>query len=95
MEKLLRLKQVLDVTGLGKSAIYDNIARGLFPAPVRIGERAVAWPQSKVQDWIARRPPANRQITLSRPGKATNPSIAMPVSVTTTRIRTRWIVTPG
>lgn len=56
MDKLLRIRDVQNATGLGRSAIYAKIARGHFPAPVMIGERAVAWPASKVQDWIEQRP---------------------------------------
>lgn len=78
MEKLLRLKDVRDMTGLGKSAIYDKIARGQFPAPVLISERAVAWHQSKVQHWIAQRPLANRQFVAALesavPGRLPTPS---------------------
>jgi prophage regulatory protein len=40
---LARLPVVLRVTGLGRSTIYRWIAAGSFPAPVRLGTRAVAW----------------------------------------------------
>ena len=55
LEKLLRLPEVTDRTGLRRAAIYDAIKRGVFPRPVRIGRRAVAWPESEVQAWIAER----------------------------------------
>eukprot|EP01034_Spumella_vulgaris_P024072 gene24072-30374_t len=44
--KLLRLHGVEEKTGLKKSAIYAAMANkdDPFPAPVRIGARAVAWP---------------------------------------------------
>ena len=43
IERLMRLREVLNHTGLGRSTIYAMIARGDFPAPVKIGIQAVAW----------------------------------------------------
>ena len=54
-EKLLRLPEVVRQTGLRRAAIYARIQEGIFPSPVKIGKRAVAWPESKVQAWIADR----------------------------------------
>jgi prophage regulatory protein len=39
-------------TGLGRSTIYKYIAEGMFPKPVSLGARAVAWVESEVEDWI-------------------------------------------
>lgn len=55
MERLLRLKIVIDCTGLGRSSIYRKIDDGTFPAPIRIGARAVAWVENDVQKWIEER----------------------------------------
>jgi prophage regulatory protein len=38
-----RLPTVLAATGLGRSTVYRLIAAGAFPAPVRLGPRAVGW----------------------------------------------------
>jgi len=54
-EKLLRLPDVMRQTGLRRAAIYARIREGIFPPPVKIGKRAVAWPESEVQAWIAER----------------------------------------
>jgi len=54
-EKLLRLPAVMSQTGLRRAAIYARVRDGLFPPPVKIGKRAVAWPESEVQAWIAER----------------------------------------
>jgi prophage regulatory protein len=50
--RLLRLTEVKHQVGLGRSAIYDQIKRGHFPAPVHIGARAVAWPSDQIDSWI-------------------------------------------
>ena len=51
-----RLPTVLAATGLGRSTIYRLIADGSFPAPVRLGPRAVAWRWSDLDQWTHSRP---------------------------------------
>ena len=53
--KLIRLPQVEDRTGLGKSSIYAGVKARTFPAPVRLSARAVAWKEQDVDEWIASR----------------------------------------
>ena len=55
-EHHLRRPQVEVATGLSRSSIYAMMDAGDFPRPVRIGKRAVAWPQSAVEAWLAQRP---------------------------------------
>ncbi|GIU03650.1 AlpA family transcriptional regulator [Shewanella glacialipiscicola] len=50
--KLIRLKDVIDCTGLARSTIYKYIDEGSFPKSVALGGRAVAWVESEIQDWI-------------------------------------------
>ena len=54
-DRLLRRPQVLAMTGLSKALLYDLMEHGLFPRPVRIGRRAVAWWQSEVVAWMESR----------------------------------------
>lgn len=51
-EALLRRPQVQAITGLSRSTLYDFISKGIFPCPVRLGLRSVAWKQSEVTAWI-------------------------------------------
>jgi prophage regulatory protein len=51
----LRLKQVIAATGMSRSWLYDAIRRGVFPAPIQLGARAVAWDSLAVADWQAAR----------------------------------------
>ena len=61
-DRLLRRSSVEEVTGLSKASIYRLMHEGSFPPPVRIGTRAVAWPQSAIVEWIeARKAEALRQ----------------------------------
>ncbi len=56
-ERLLRRPEVEARTGLARSTIYDYLARGVFPSPVSIGPRIVAWRSSDIDDWIEKRVP--------------------------------------
>ena len=55
-EKHLRRPAVEEATGLSRSTIYEMMDRGEFPRPIRVGRRAVAWPESSVLAWLAKRP---------------------------------------
>ena len=50
--RLLRLPEVMNKTGYGKAWIYRLINEGLFPQPVKIGVRAIAFIESEIDDWI-------------------------------------------
>jgi len=54
-DKHLRRAAVEDLTGLARSTIYDLMAKGQFPRPVRLTGKAVAWPESAIADWLASR----------------------------------------
>ncbi len=49
---MMKLKAVMEMTGLGRSSIYDYIAKGEFPRQVKLGERSVAWIDQEVSDWL-------------------------------------------
>lgn len=57
---LIRRRQVEARTGLKRSAIYENLASGNFPKPIKIGKRMVAWVADEVDAWIAARIQASR-----------------------------------
>jgi prophage regulatory protein len=49
---LIRLSEVKEYTGLGRSSIYEKMNNGLFPKSVSLGDRAVAWVDSEITDWV-------------------------------------------
>lgn len=53
--RLIRLKEVLHLTGLARSSVYRLVSSKEFPAPVSLGDRAVAWIESEIQDWVLSR----------------------------------------
>jgi len=50
--RIIRLKEVIDSTGLSRSTLYKYIGEGTFPKPVSLGDRCVGWVDSEVHDWI-------------------------------------------
>lgn len=53
--RIIRLSEVLSSTGLARSTVYKYVAEGSFPKPVSLGDRAVGWVESEVQDWVLAR----------------------------------------
>ena len=53
--RILRLTQVVAVTGLKKATIYKLHKNGEFPRNVKLSSRAVGWIESDVQRWITER----------------------------------------
>ena len=51
--RLIRLKEVISLTGLSRSGIYKYISEDRFPQCVSLGARAVAWVEHEVQQWIS------------------------------------------
>ena len=49
--KLLRRKQVEEASGLSRSSIYQMMAEGRFPKPLKVGRRAVRWSEEDLKQW--------------------------------------------
>ena len=58
-DRLLRREEVESRVGLKRSSIYREMRAGRFPIPVKVGERAVRWPASEIEAWLAGRPRAS------------------------------------
>lgn len=53
--KILRLKQVMAMTGLARSTLYKYMVTEKFPAQVKLGARAVGWLEVEVLAWLQSR----------------------------------------
>jgi prophage regulatory protein len=55
--RLIRLKTVLDRTGLSRSVVYDLMGKGVFPKPAKAysGARANVWPEPEIDAWVSER----------------------------------------
>ena len=49
---LLRLPEVIQMTGLSRSTIYDAVKTGNFPAPIKLARRSSAWVHSEILDYV-------------------------------------------
>lgn len=49
--RIYRLPQVIELTGLSRSYIYLAIGKNEFPKPIKLGRRAIGWPQKSIDDW--------------------------------------------
>ena len=53
-DKLIRINQVMEVTGKARTQLYAAVKSGNFPAPIKDGASSL-WVDSEVQQWIADR----------------------------------------
>ncbi|WP_034159474.1 helix-turn-helix transcriptional regulator [Sphingomonas sp. ERG5] len=51
-DRILRLKTVLERTGLSRSTMYRKIQNGTFPSNIRISVRCTGWRESAVNEWM-------------------------------------------
>ncbi len=51
-DRFLRIKAVLNKTGLSRSTLYRRIDNGIFPRQVQLTERCVGWRESAVDAWM-------------------------------------------
>lgn len=71
-DRLLRRRQVEEITGLSRSSIYRLMRNGEFPLPVKVGPSAVRWKTSEITVWMESRPQATGEF------ESTNPTWTMP-----------------
>ncbi|ACM34599.1 phage transcriptional regulator, AlpA [[Acidovorax] ebreus TPSY] len=50
---LMRLPAVLQVFPVSRSGWYEGVRTGRYPAPVKLGARAVAWRRSDIERLVA------------------------------------------
>ncbi len=52
-ERFQALPAVLERVSWSRAKLYDAIAKGDFPKPVRLSPNRIAWPESVVSAWIS------------------------------------------
>lgn len=50
-DKILRLKAVLERSGLSRSTLYRKMQDGSFPPSVKISTRCAGWREAAVIEW--------------------------------------------
>ena len=56
--ELLRLNDVLRLSGISRTELYRMIESGEFPRPLQLGPRMLAWPAPVYEDWVRSLPGA-------------------------------------
>jgi len=51
IKKIYRLPDMMNMTGLSRSSIYLRVSTKKFPKPVKIGRRAIGWPEESIIAW--------------------------------------------
>ena len=53
--EIIRLPEVMKMTGVSRTSIWRWSRTGHFPRGVRLGSRHVGWIRGEVEDWIKNR----------------------------------------
>jgi prophage regulatory protein len=51
-DRILRIKTVLERTGLSRSTMYRKMQNGTFPKNVQISTRCTGWRESAIAEWL-------------------------------------------
>ncbi len=68
--RLIKLNDVINLTGLGRTSIYNYMAINQFPKNINQGARSVAWLECEIDDWMEEK-------VAERDKKATNKVLSM------------------
>ena len=52
LQKIYRLSEIINITGLGRSSIYLAVSKGEFPKPIRLGKRAIGRSEDSIKKWL-------------------------------------------
>lgn len=52
---MLPLPEVMKRVNRSKSTIYADIAKGTFPAPIKLGARSVGFIEAEIEAWLRAR----------------------------------------
>lgn len=51
-DRVLSVKEVMDITSLGRTTIYRRVKSGAFPNSVDLGGNRVGWLESDINTWL-------------------------------------------
>lgn len=61
MQRLIRLKEVVHVTGLSRSRIYELEVLGSFPKRIALSPKTTVWVLDEIERWVSERIAARDQ----------------------------------
>jgi len=59
-DRILRFREVVEITGLSRATIYRMMDRGDFPKALKLSTKAIGWRESTVNRWVVSRPLSGR-----------------------------------
>jgi prophage regulatory protein len=59
--RFIRLPEVQRRVPLSRSRIFELIAAGRFPRNIKLSERASAWDEAEIEQWLAERREQSRK----------------------------------
>ena len=68
--RILRLPEVMRLTGLSKATIHRRYRDGTFPEPVRLGPQSIGWWRAEILEWLESLQRAGAALDESRKRKA-------------------------
>lgn len=60
VDRIVRLSEVVKITGLCRSTIYRRMDEGSFPKSMSLGARSVGWKESQITTWFNERQAGDR-----------------------------------
>jgi prophage regulatory protein len=58
---IIRLPAVKAKTGLSRSSIYLRMSKNEFPSSISLGDRAIGWLESDIEQWIEEKVSASKK----------------------------------
>jgi prophage regulatory protein len=55
VNKIYRVKEVCEMTGLPVSTLYAKMLNKEFPRPIKLGRRSVGWRSRDIEQWLKSR----------------------------------------
>lgn len=55
IDPVMRLPAVLATVQMSRGWVLANVKSGAFPAPIKLGAKAVGWRSSAIRDWLRTR----------------------------------------
>lgn len=52
LDRILRLPELVRITGMCRSSVYRYVSEGNFPKPIKLGIRSVGWRESQINKWL-------------------------------------------
>ena len=54
-QKIIKIKEVLELCCISRSTVYRLIEEDKFPAPIRLSKRVRAWRIKDIEEWLETR----------------------------------------